>query len=51
MKFKQGRIIAESADEAAVKIRGKYGGGKLTIKRVGIFDGNWYEYVIKLNDK
>ncbi len=41
LRVVQGRIRAANADEAAVKLRDRYGSGRLTLKPV---DTGWYEY-------
>ena len=48
MLVKQGRVVADSPGEAAMKIRDKTGySGRLVLKRVAGFNGKWYEYTIR----
>lgn len=47
MYVKQGRIWAESADDAAYLIRARYGKGCLVLKRPHP-GWDWYEYTIIL---
>lgn len=41
LRVVQGRIRAANAEEAAVRLRDRYGPGRLTLKSV---DTGWYEY-------
>ena len=49
MKYIQGRVSANSPDQAALKIRKEYGEGKLTILEA-CPAMKWYEFVIKLEE-
>ena len=42
----QGRVFAPGPDEAAEKVRKKWGNGKLTI--LTIWPYKWYEYIIEV---
>jgi len=42
----QGRVFAPGPDEAAEKVRRKWGNGKLTI--LTIWPGEWYEYMVEV---
>lgn len=47
MTFIQGRVFANSPDDAALKIRAEHGNGRLWISLV--FEGmEWYEYTIEI---
>ena len=46
MEYIQGRITADSPDEAAIKIREKHGEGELTILEA-LPELNIYEYLLR----
>jgi len=46
--FHQGRIKASTPDEAATKIRKKYGDGKLTIRQPA---NGWFTYYLIKKEK